>query len=524
MATLFRPPLLQRIAVKSALVALLAQSGVQANLLTTTLKDKDRVFAGAGQTKTYDYPNPMGKAFPSDLRTFVDPSEYWLLKDTFFGAAGQPPANLDWPVPQAKPAARDLRTHVDPSEFWMLTDRLYGAPGEAPAYDYPNPRSVAPVVTLRTWTQSLNTTTLALAATTPFTETEWAIPSRRPEPVNLRTVADGTEFWLLADQFFSAPGQAPVYQWPLPIRVPSPAPLTWAPPALTLTTLAPVTAAPFAASDWPVPRLAPSALRIGHYRPTSAVPSAALAAAPVFGATDPVPAQRPTLSALRTYVQGSAHWLLTDTFFGAVGQPVANTDWPIPQAKRAASDLLTYVDSGEFWLLAPAAAAAPFTETDWPIPARRPEPVDLRTVADGSEFWLLQDQFFGAAGQPPTPVAWPLPRVAPSIVDLRSASVSSAIGLLTAAPVAAPFRPVEWPIPSRAVASPITSRTFLFYYILDDSVPFTIELWPLPARRVRRELGAVTGMPSALRASTSTFKAAWARGSNVVIAPIRTAS
>src|SRR5258707_6917760 len=98
-----------------------------------------------------DWPNPRGPVSAIALRTWVDPVKLALIgQDTFFGAPGQPPANLDWPNPRGPVPAIELRTwpqgfsNVRPPPVVFFP--FYN-------FDWPNPRGPVPSTELRTWVQ-----------------------------------------------------------------------------------------------------------------------------------------------------------------------------------------------------------------------------------------------------------------------------------------------------------------------------------------------------------------------------------
>src|SRR5260221_9156000 len=63
------------------------------------LLGKDQFFGVPGVGPTYDWPNPRGYPFPIELRTWLQQLYRYAGFDAFFGAPGQPPANLDQPNP-----------------------------------------------------------------------------------------------------------------------------------------------------------------------------------------------------------------------------------------------------------------------------------------------------------------------------------------------------------------------------------------------------------------------------------------
>lgn len=177
-----------------------------------------------------NWPNPLSKAALIDLRGYVDPSEFWLLKDQMFGGAGQPLTPVDWPItrlvkrgsdwtyslqgstlapippalpfnvsdwpnPQKKDWPLDLRGYIDPSEFWLLKDQLFGEAGQplAPA-GWPNPFVKVYALDLRTgWANLLETTLSQLA---PLNQPNWPLPIGKAFPIQLRTHVDWRELML----------------------------------------------------------------------------------------------------------------------------------------------------------------------------------------------------------------------------------------------------------------------------------------------------------------------------------------
>jgi hypothetical protein len=201
------------------------------------------------------WPNPQIAREPVDDLTEVDASEFWLLKDQFFGAAGQPPsptpavnprgyfyaidgrtwtqshvldtlapvqatpfALTDWPNPRGPFATLENRTEADPSEFWLLKDTFFGGPGQPPS---PTPgapyRAAVWPIDGRTWLQNHLQDTLAPLGPTPFSLDDWPVPAGYRYPISLRTFAEFTRL-LGKDRIFGGPGQ-PIsnFQQPNPL-------------------------------------------------------------------------------------------------------------------------------------------------------------------------------------------------------------------------------------------------------------------------------------------------------------------
>ena len=85
-----------------------------------------------------DLPNP--RAYQRLAADFLNSLSLDLYgQDQFFGAAGQPPANLDWPNPRGH---RPREGFVRSANVHLIgQDTFYGAPGEVPAHDWPNQRA-----------------------------------------------------------------------------------------------------------------------------------------------------------------------------------------------------------------------------------------------------------------------------------------------------------------------------------------------------------------------------------------------
>lgn len=204
------------------MTAYMSQGDVTGTDLLNVLRSQDKFFGPAGLGPQYDYPNPRGYIPAISLRTHLHPVQLNLLgKDQFFGAAGQPPANLDWPVPKGYQfpisnrgftwstnintlvtfpkcfamtdwpnprgyvPAISLKTHLDPLKLTLLgKDQFFGAPGEGPTYAWPNPAGPRYPTHLGTFYQAPSLSNLLAPA--PFNMADWPNPSRRTTtPINL---------------------------------------------------------------------------------------------------------------------------------------------------------------------------------------------------------------------------------------------------------------------------------------------------------------------------------------------------
>lgn len=368
------------------------------NLLATTLAP-----SAAAPFNQTDWANPRGKPFSIDLRGFIDPFNPNLVgQDTFFGAAGQPPANLDWPNPRGKPYPSDLRTFLNPIEQQLIgQDAFFGLAGN-PNFDWPNPK--LPGVRDRT-TPPLNLLETTLAV--PFTQTDWANPRGRPFPVDLRGFIDPFNPNLIGqDKFFGLAGN-PNFDWPNPTpqRIRD---RTTPPPNLLLSTTSTPAAPPFAQTDWPNPRGSPYAITLRTH--TDPLKINLQGQDTFFGAPGQPPAHEWTVPRGKAPINAYGFWIVNLLTTTAAAVPFSQSDWPnpklaIPESRR-----------GKNWpgnLLGTTlatAAAVPFSQADWPNPRGQLSATSLRTHTDPLKLNLQgQDQFFGAPGQPPSH-EWVIPR------------------------------------------------------------------------------------------------------------------
>src|SRR5690242_17859009 len=142
--------------------------------LNLNLLSKDQFFGEAGQPPAnLDQPNPQ-----RPKRVAQDWNQN-LLQSTLTPAAQAPFSQTDWPNPnQRKP---DVRGSVNGVNLNLIgQDTFFGGAGQPPANtDFPNPK--APRRNPQDYSQNLLQSTLTPAvAGTPFSQDDWANPIRRP--------------------------------------------------------------------------------------------------------------------------------------------------------------------------------------------------------------------------------------------------------------------------------------------------------------------------------------------------------
>lgn len=252
--------------------------------LKVNLAGQDKLFGAAGQVPDFDWPNPRGPQRSIDLltwvkgfqlqftipfhqidwpnprgplqgsislRTWIDPLKLNLRsQDSFFGAAGQPPANLDWPNPRGYVPSIALRTWL--GRVAGASNPFFGLAGN-PNFDWPNPRGPIPNIELRTW---VDRTKLALQGQDTFfglagnPNFDWPNPRGYVPNIALRTWTGRVAG---ASNPFAGLAGRPNFDWPNP-RGPLPTHLrTWQQGfQLQLQTIA--AARPNNQFNWPNPR------------------------------------------------------------------------------------------------------------------------------------------------------------------------------------------------------------------------------------------------------------------------------
>jgi hypothetical protein len=318
--------------------------------------------------------------YPNHLRTHIQNANVQLIgKDTFFGGPGNAP-DYDWPLPRPYVYPNQTRTWLLNSQVQLIgKDTFFDGPGNGPDYDWPTPRQSGQG---KTWTYSLNQTTLAPVAANPlpFNQADWPLP--RAAPYQDRTALDWFTF-NDQDTFFGGAGQPPAnMDWPLPKTAPTPG-KTWI-NALNQTTLAPAPQAPFSQSDWPLPKQ--TQISGGTWAYTLNQTTLAPTIQSPFSQTDwPLPRAALYPAQNRTWLdQVKLNLIGLDQFFGAQGQG-PRYDWTTPRTAVRLQDY-TWLNNLSQSTLAPFIAPMPFNLYDWPLP-RTPLPlVDLHSSIQGSGF------------------------------------------------------------------------------------------------------------------------------------------
>lgn len=127
-----------------------------------------------------------------------------------------PIGQSDMGRPQPPGLNRDLRGYVDASEFWMLKDTMFGAQGEPlTPMPEPLPRVKGVTIDLKTWVQNLLLSTLNLPVFAPRVMHDWPVPRVQFYSPALRTWTQSPSL-LLKDKIYGAAGEVPAYDWPLP--------------------------------------------------------------------------------------------------------------------------------------------------------------------------------------------------------------------------------------------------------------------------------------------------------------------
>jgi hypothetical protein len=350
---------------------------------------------------------------------------------------------------------------------------------------------------LRWSVSNLLLTTLFVAATLPVGQADaTALP--KPRPSHLRTV--------VASRPSNQPDVVQKYDQTTLLYGPKRI-VSWDPPNLLAATLAPVQAqAPFSQSDWAIPRSAARPVQRDHQYPCLALEP--IVTRPVVPSEWPIPrgpayplVLRTSLDPLKLLLRGKdifftapgmgpdydwpnplakpyPHVLRTftdsfklpllgkDKFFGPPGIG-PDYDWPNPRVKPAAHGLTSWIQSKPTYYV-DQVVVFPFSQKDWPLaqvrpPAMRPEAVQRNTTEPDSLAPSQQLTFL--IGKKPAP-----PWEPPNLLVATLAPIVSAN----------PFVQSDWPNPLQAKLSPISQRTFIYYYVYDDTAPFITVEWRNP--------------------------------------------
>lgn len=189
-----------------------------------TLLGQDQIYGAPGQVPTYGQtPNPSGKPLPISNRWWEWDEVINNLagQDTIYGAPGEVP-NVNLPLtPRGYPYPVSLRWWESDELTGNLQgqDVIYGAPGESPSHDWPlPPKGPAYPLSNRTYAYDEPLRDLIGQDLIPGEITEWIVPKGYPFAIPLRSWQQDhiTDTLLGQDVIYSAPGEVPVYDWPVP--------------------------------------------------------------------------------------------------------------------------------------------------------------------------------------------------------------------------------------------------------------------------------------------------------------------
>jgi hypothetical protein len=261
----------------------------------------------------------------------------------------------------------------------------------------------------------------------------------------------------------------------------------------TRTLDAPISAAPFTQSEWlvPAPRLSIQ-VRIQTRSVNASAVSRTTSQVTWLSAKKPAPPWDPQnlletvltptivvatpvvpitwtvpLSATPTPIAARTHlfYYVFDTTFDTT--PFIQSDWPNPRPNPRVLER-TWVQNllqSTFSIIVPP---SPNNQFHWPLPQGKVYPVTSRTH-------LERRKPFYTDLVPAHQTDWPNPTLAR--VTLQGVTQSRFPGLDIVVEVT-PFNQFDWVIP-RSVTVPISRRTFLIYYVYDDTAPFAQTDWPI---------------------------------------------
>lgn len=295
----------------------------------------DSFFGAAGQPPTYDFPNPRGKLYPSELRSFTCGLMLGLIAAALPNVQQHVPPN-----PTGKIYAQELRTFVNPAETQLIgKDVFFGAAGETQARDFPNPTGKVYPSDLRTFTNNSEIQLIGqdaffgLAGCPVFDQPN---PRGKAYPSDLRTFVNPAETQLFGqDQFFAAAGMGPNYDYPNPRNKQFASDLR----NFTLATSYGLVAASVPATisfDFPNPRGKSFVQTAFETSPPNNIVFVTPVVYPSTFVFDfPNPRGKLYSQELRTFVNAAEIQLIgQDKFFGVAGEP-PRYDFPNPQIRKA---------------------------------------------------------------------------------------------------------------------------------------------------------------------------------------------
>lgn len=316
------------------------------NPLELTLLGQDQFFSAPGEGPRYDYPNPRAPTRASVLNTWT-----W-----YFNPQGPFIQSLFDLPPKSAARAWSLNTHTqDLIPNLIGQDKIYGQPGQVPDYDWPLPRAPKRALDFLTWINTF----VPPAVLAPFIPPLWTVPPKAPTNVQL-SFTDSFPLGLIGqDQFFTSPGQGPVYDYPNP-RAPRRAQdlSNWIQSQLPSNI---PTGIPFLALWYPNPQIARKPIDNLSWYQSFVLPTV-LQPNPIRPIEWIVPKGRPRSLDFNT-------WLQSNQFNTVTLSPFFKTDWPNPNRKLQ-GQVSSYSTSF------PLRYIAPFKQMTWENPRKKPQPRD----------------------------------------------------------------------------------------------------------------------------------------------------
>ena len=352
-------------------------------------------------------PNPRIAPFPIDGRTFIDPSEVWLFvgKDVQFAGAGQWKA-YDWPNPRGYVPGISLRTWTDTLKMLLAgRDQLPFRQG-----NWPNPAPKAQDVNQRThWWSPLATLLNVIVAQNPFAQLSWPNPLARFFDAGTRNWRqDQLNFNLSGqDRIYGAAGQVPSYDWPNPAPQKPNLQLRTFISSLVNVTLIALDSLPFRLSDWLNPW--GKKQKVQDHTGAYTLPLIGQDVLPFSQPDWPNPKGYTGVTDLRSWLQS----LVANTLGIIVSVPFALLDWPNPFRPRPKHQ----DHQGSYTLPLIGQDQLPFAQADWPVPKGQAPLTNLRTW-----LWdLVRSTLVGQDALPFHKDDWPNPtRGTPPSISLKS--------------------------------------------------------------------------------------------------------